>query len=142
LHEISLPLLHIGTVSILSPLARNITKLSSLDSYAKSYWSGKKHAPRKILIELENCSNVVISKTAMATKRAMAAGRGWRATKRAMAWAEGGESNGDRDKEGNGEEEDKGKGGESNGNGEKEGESSKGNGDGKKEGDGKEERQL
>ncbi len=33
---------------------------------------GKYHAPRKISIELENCSNVVISKTAMATKRAMA----------------------------------------------------------------------
>ncbi len=34
---------------------------------------GKYHALRKISIELENCSNVVISKTAMATKRAMAA---------------------------------------------------------------------
>ncbi len=34
---------------------------------------GKYHAPRKISIELENCSNVVISKMAMATKRAMVA---------------------------------------------------------------------
>ena len=33
----------------------------------------KYHAPRKILIELENCSNVVISKIVMAAKRAMAA---------------------------------------------------------------------
>ncbi len=34
---------------------------------------GKYHTLRKISIELENCSNVVISKRAMVTKRAMAA---------------------------------------------------------------------